>query len=80
MEAAATAEPEFLTADEVLARWRGKISAKTLSNWRRDQGIGLPFTRLGNQIVYPLASLKEWERGRTFLSTQDYGKKPPPQA
>lgn len=65
--------PEFLTPAEVSARYNGRISVRTLSNWR-NLGSGPPYTKLGGKVLYPLERLVEWERRNTVQSTSQYTK------
>lgn len=62
---------EFLTPCEVAQRYEGKITVRTLANWR-SQGIGPPFVKVGGRILYRSKILAEWEDRRTVNSTQDY--------
>lgn len=64
----------FLTPVEVVDRYHGKISVRTLANWR-SAGISPPFSKIGGRILYPLDELEEWERRRTVNSTSQYVKR-----
>lgn len=59
-ESSAKANAEFLTAEEVSARYRGAVSVGTLRNWRAAK-IGPAFVKIGRSILYPLAELKIWD-------------------
>lgn len=61
-------ENTFLTPDELVSRYKGNISVKTLANWRT-KGGGPDYVKIGGKIMYSLASVLEWERRRTFAST-----------
>jgi hypothetical protein len=61
----------FLTPAELVVRYEGKISTRTLANWR-SQGTSPPFTKVGGRILYPLDELIEWEKRRTVASTSGY--------
>lgn len=63
----------FLTPEEVAERYQGKVTARTLANWR-SQGISPPYTKVGGRILYPLRELIEWEKRRTVNSTSCYAK------
>jgi hypothetical protein len=39
-------DTKYLTADEVVERYRGEVSAGTLRNWRA-QRVGPPFIKIG---------------------------------
>lgn len=62
---------EFLTPSEVVARYGGKITTRTLANWR-SQGVSPPFTKVGGRILYPVKELLEWERRRTVEGTHQF--------
>lgn len=64
-------EKLFLTPAELVKRYQGKISTRTLANWR-SQGTSPPFCKVGGRILYPLEELIEWERRRTVASTNSY--------
>lgn len=64
---------KFLTPSEVVERYEGKITIRTLANWR-SSGVSPPFTKVGGRILYPLDELLEWERRRTVVSTSSYYK------
>jgi len=63
--------PKFLTPQEVSDRYGGKISVKTLNNWR-NLGVGPAFTKLGGKVMYPQDRLVEWEHRNTVQSTSEY--------
>jgi hypothetical protein len=58
----------FLTEAEMVTRYRGKVTAGTLKNWR-SQGRGPPFVKIGRQVLYPINGLEAWERSRTMNRT-----------
>lgn len=67
------ADESYLTPTELSQRWSGKISPKTLANWRCDRtGKGPPFRRFGNKILYPLSAVQAWEAAHQHTSTADY--------
>lgn len=73
---------KYLTPKELSERWEGKISVKTLANWRCDPiGKGPKFRRFGNKILYPLSGVEAYERANHFGSTSEYkptsSKSPP---
>lgn len=63
----------YLSPPEVSARYGGKISIRTLANWRW-AGIGPRFTRLGVKIFYPEHELMAWEDKNTVTHTGAYRK------
>jgi hypothetical protein len=64
---------EYLTPQEVVERYQGKINVRTLANWR-SAGVSPPFTKVGGRILYRFSDLIEWERKRTVDSTAKYRK------
>jgi hypothetical protein len=57
----------YLTPDELVARWRRKVSRRTLSNWRSSHE-GPRFTKIGGRVLYALNHVEEWERERTIAA------------
>lgn len=51
---------KYLTADEVVERYRNEVSAGTLRNWRA-QRVGPPYIKIGKSVLYPVQSLDEWD-------------------
>lgn len=51
----------YLTLEEVLERYRNKISDGTLRNWRSKR-IGPSFIKVGKAILYPIEELERWDR------------------
>ena len=53
-------QEDFLTTEELSDRWRGKISVKTLANWRTSK-IGpkffYPSGKKGGAVLYYLSSV-----------------------
>lgn len=64
-------EKKFLTPTELSARWEGRITVRTLANWR-SSASGPPFTKVGGSILYPFDKLLEWEERNTVSSTSQY--------
>ena len=64
---------EYLTPEEVVTRYQGQISVRTLANWR-SSGVSPPFVKVGGRILYRIKDLLEWERKRTVDSTSKYRK------
>lgn len=65
---------QYLTPDELKQRWKGRVSLKTLANWRHN-GTGPVFTRVGGAVLYPLHEVVRYEQANTVASTADYGKR-----
>jgi hypothetical protein len=62
---------EFLSPQELSDRYEGRITVRTLNNWR-SSGNGPPFTKLGGAVLYPVQKLVEWEERNTVQSTSQY--------
>lgn len=58
----------FITPQELIDRYKGTISIKTLANWRT-KGGGPEYTKIGGKIMYRLSSVRAWEYRRTYIST-----------
>lgn len=69
----AVTETEYITAEELSTRWKGRVAVRTLSNWRT-LGTGPKFTKVGGRILYPLSEVVSWEQRRTTDSTAKYGR------
>ena len=52
---------KYLTAEEVVERYREEISLGTLRNWRAMR-IGPPFVKIGKAVLYPIEELNEWDK------------------
>lgn len=66
----------YLTPAEVSQRYGGKISTRTLSNWRSSgNGSGPLFTKVGGRVFYPLSKLVAWEAKRTVSCASEYSGK-----
>lgn len=63
----------FFTPDELVERYGGKVTVRTLANWR-SMGISPPFTKVGGRILYRVSDIEEWEKRRTVSSTANYSK------
>lgn len=55
---------QFLTPAQLVARYQGAITMRTLANWR-STGNGPRFTKVGGRVLYPLGAVAEWEASRT---------------
>lgn len=53
--------PTYLTCEEVIERYRNKVSDGTLRNWRCKR-IEPSFIKIGKAILYPTDELDRWER------------------
>jgi hypothetical protein len=64
----------YLTAEEVVERYRGAVSIGTLRNWRAIR-VGPTFVKIGKAILYPVDELNAWER-RNMVSCRAGGRLP----
>lgn len=64
-------QKEFLSPQELSDRYEGRITVRTLNNWRTN-GNGPPFTKIGGAVLYPMSKLVEWEERNTVKSTSQY--------
>lgn len=62
------ADDEFLTVDELVERWGGGVSRKTLAGWRVN-GRGPDFVKAGRAVLYPLGAVTAFERTRQRLGS-----------
>lgn len=60
-----TAATEYLTPTDLVNRYRGTITIRTLANWR-STGEGPRYTKIGGRVLYPLDAVKSWEESRTL--------------
>jgi hypothetical protein len=60
------ADHTFLTAEEVVLRYRGEITLGTLRNWR-SMRIGPTFVKIGKAVLYPVLELEAWDRKNTVI-------------
>lgn len=54
----------WLTPEELVKRWRGTITLRTLANWRSCKEGPKP-TKIGGKILYRLDVVEAWETIRT---------------
>lgn len=57
-------EVQYLTPTELAARYKGRITVRTLANWRSTKN-GPRFTKIGGRVLYPVDAVIEWEKSRT---------------
>jgi hypothetical protein len=53
-------ENDLLTPDELVERWKGAVSVRTLDQWRY-LGKGPSSIKIGNKVRYKLADVVAWE-------------------
>lgn len=58
---------EYLTPRDMVERYKGAITPKTLSNWR-SIGTGPAFLRIGGKVLYDRADVESWEASRRQAS------------
>lgn len=63
----------FFSPQELVERYQGKITTRTLANWRCT-GTSPPYTKVGGRILYPRDKVLEWEKSRTVNGTMMYKK------
>lgn len=51
----------LLTPTELISRWKGRVSEKTLRNWR-NLGRGPAFTTIARRIFYAEADVLAYEK------------------
>lgn len=61
----------YLTPQEVSDRFEGRVSVRTLANWR-SLGTSPPYRRIGGRVLYPADELEKWERENTYTHTGSY--------
>ncbi len=54
----------YLTPEDLVERWRGKITLRTLANWRSGREGPKP-TKIGGKVLYRLDAVEAWETSRT---------------
>ncbi|MBB3017610.1 hypothetical protein FHR70_000650 [Microvirga lupini] len=64
-------EKKFLTPAELSERWGGRITTRTLANWR-SQAAGPPFVKIGGAVLYDCEQVAAWEKSNTVTSTSQY--------
>jgi len=66
----------FLTPRELSERWSGRVTVKTLANWRSGlKPKGPPYRKIGSRVLYALSAIITWEDANEFRSTSDYNER-----
>lgn len=52
---------EYLSVDDMVARYKGRINKITFANWRVRKR-GPKFLKLGGRVLYPLKEVEAWEK------------------
>lgn len=60
-----TTATDYLTPADLVNRYRGTITIRTLANWR-STGEGPRYTKIGGRVLYPVDAVKTWEESRTL--------------
>ena len=61
---------QYLTPTDLVNRYRGTITIRTLANWR-STGEGPRYTKIGGRVLYPVDAVKAWEESRTLGAGKD---------
>jgi hypothetical protein len=59
-----TSSAEFLTVDQLVARWHSQVASATLATWR-SRGNGPRFVKIGGRVLYRTADVIAWETKNT---------------
>ena len=62
-----------LTPEELVARFRGRVTAATLKTWRW-QSKGPIWSRIGGRVLYAVADVEAWEAQQRKGSTKEVGR------
>jgi hypothetical protein len=62
-----TVEPwPYITAQELVCRWRGAVTLRTLRWWRRSKDQrGPAWVRIGGAVLYSVLTIEEYEKTHT---------------
>ena len=63
-------QEQYLTPAELVKRFKGIVNEKTLTTWR-SKGVGPKFTKIGYQILYPIAEVIKWEEQQTIQKAKE---------
>ena len=56
----ATSSADFLTVDQLAARWLGQVTKATLATWR-SRGNGPAFVKVGGRVLYRRSDVEAYE-------------------
>ncbi len=68
-DANAAPEDDLLTDEDVVARYRGRITLGTLRNWRALK-IGPPYIKVGKAVLYSRTALQAWDKRNTVVCSK----------
>lgn len=54
---------ELLSPAELATRYKGRVTERTLANWR-STGQGPRFVKVGGRVMYPVDAVIAWEQKR----------------
>lgn len=60
----ASSTEEFLSVEQLVARWQCKVTSATLATWR-SRGHGPKFVKVGGRVLYRLSDVVAWESKNT---------------
>lgn len=55
---------ELLSPADLAARYKGRVTVRTLANWR-STGQGPRFLKVGGRVMYSAKAVIDWEERRT---------------
>ncbi|MGH6950672.1 MAG: DNA-binding protein [Vitreimonas sp.] len=62
-------DDDLLTDEEVVARYRDRITLGTLRNWRALK-IGPPYIKVGKAVLYSRTTLQAWDKRNTVACSK----------
>jgi hypothetical protein len=65
----AAPDDDLLTDEDVVARYRGRITLGTLRNWRALK-IGPPYIKVGKAVLYSRNALQAWDKRNTVTCSK----------
>lgn len=65
---------DFISPEELAARWNNRLSPDTLERWRRD-GIGPDYYKLGGKVLYRLSHVRAFEDQQRRRCRGDFDSK-----
>lgn len=58
-------EQIYFTPEELVERFKGRITLTTLANWRSTEQ-GPVYRKIGGRVLYPTEEVEKWENRRTI--------------
>lgn len=68
-DASAAPDDDLMTDEDVVARYRGRITLGTLRNWRALK-IGPPYIKVGKAVLYSRTALQAWDKRNTVTCSK----------